>query len=758
MSCVLKTAVAALWVLTGLAVSADEVKDIATFKLTDQGGKYVLISKSEILKDKVGGTGLPHAFILPDHYCEQQDLLYIVKFQFEPGWKPGGDKNRKGLFSLGLNVSGQLPDSVSLVFLDDQKILARISPSSTSRFSQVTTSLALKKGGTYQVELRIDSRKLMFYLDGKLIGAASVGDNFSWLKGRPFYIGAERKRGSVFNGLISGFSLTVCKSDAKVAAASAAVLTNPYNRNLIGAVDGLLVGGPEYFINRINSSSNDWLFRDMANNMLLLSYCYKLPGSGYYKSPAILKYLDKAVSFLAAKRGVDDWLRRKGNDVNINRFTLVPFTGTMLRVGKDLSPETRQAALDRIRESLNLQYRNYGRKQNTVAKIYPNMDAYYTLAMLSGSILLNEPLFKKEYDRMLGLLEKAQYPDGGWPYIMTTNENTGYHEMVVAALAGIYSLNKSDTALRMLKKSVPYYKLSVGPSGIPEYVTDPFWKHNWNGLSAAGPDIVAGITGDRVNKWLADRGRREGNGPAAVYAAMFWKDINAEAMKAGYVVMDRNIEGPRGFFKDWNWVCSARYGCDTLVGCYAGDSTGQIKGLLAVRAVIANTNNGAPGFVQSRYKALGMPPGDNKGKTVISKDTAEFSSTYKMVDFKNIWGSTAYPQQWTCSQSWKLDKESIKGEIIITSDIDQQSPPPLVRLLFGKNGQIVRKSPTVYYYAPYILTVEKSDFAEVAVNKAPVSSFQKNTLNGWSMTFWNPPAATYRKGDSFRLKISLKKQ
>ena len=272
MNCVFKTAVLTLWILAGSAVRAGEIKDIATFKLTNQGGKYVLKSIDEVLKDQVGGSKLPHAFILPDHYCEQRNLVYVVKFQFEPGWTTGGDKSRKGLFCFGLNVSGQLPDSASLVFLDDKKLLARISPSSTPRFSQVATSLALEKGQKYKVELRIDTRKLVFYLNGKLIGAASVGGNFSWIKGRPFYIGAERKRGSIFNGRISDFSLTVGKADTRGAKVSAALLKNPYNANLIGAVDGLLVSGPEYFIKKINSSRNDWLFRDMANNMMLLSF------------------------------------------------------------------------------------------------------------------------------------------------------------------------------------------------------------------------------------------------------------------------------------------------------------------------------------------------------------------------------------------------------------------------------------------------------------------------------------------------------
>ena len=736
----------------GSVLNTTETADTGavSFHLEKQADAYVLKSSETTLKNQLKGENLPYGFILPDSYCGRDDLTYVVKCSIQPDWNAGAENKRCAVFSFGLNVSGNLPDSVSLVFLDGKMLYARISASDKNAKGQVVTLEKIEKGKKYNLELRIDCNKIELFFDNRRIGAASVGNGFSWIKNRTFYIGAEMPGSSVFNGKINDFSITILprRVDKTLTDQSGyrMLIQNPYNKYILGSAEGILLSGSEYFENRIAKENNDWLFRDMANNMMMLSYCYTLPESGYYKSPDVLKFLTRAIAFLAKASGENDWVSRKNGDPNINRFTLVPFAETMQNVGNDLPEDVRTAANGRIKAVLNRQYQEYGKKYTSLSEIYPNMDVYYLLAMLHGSMLLKDKLFSSEYDRVLHVLETAQYPDGGWPYIKTTNESTHYHEMVAGAVARVYSLTKSPVAMSMLQKSIPYYKLSVGPSGIPEYVTDPFWKHNWTDLAARGPDIVAGMTGDGNNKWIAGRAIPGGVDVLDVYAAMFWKDIKAEPMTDNYVVFDRNINGPRGVFSDLNWVCSASYGCDTLVGCYTRDTAGELKGLLAVKAEIVNPDN-----------MLGMPPSGNKGNTVINADSAVFSSEYRMGNFRNIWGQALYPYDWTCRQQWSLDRKSITGEILITSAADQKSPPPAVRFIFGKNGEIKKISAAVFDYGPYRLSVEKSDFSEVSINNVPVSPLNKSKLDGRELLFSIPVRKDYKKGETFLIKVKIQK-
>jgi hypothetical protein len=373
--------------------------------------------------------------------------------------------------------------------------------------------------------------------------------------------------------------------------------------------------------------------------------------------------------------------------------------------------------------------------------------------MLLGSKLLNDAQYAQEYERVLNLLSQCQYPDGGWPYIKTTNENIHYHEMVLASVARAYILTKSPVALEMVRKSIPFYKLSVGPSMLAEYVTDPFWKHNWAKLLSRGPDIVAGLTGDMQNKWVANRSSYSGKEVLDIYAAMCWKAMPDQPLLNNHVVLDRNVNGPRGQFANWNWVCSASYGTDTLVGCYSSEKQGSmtlLQGMLAVRAEIPNRTN--------KQWSLGMPPSGYKGKTLIEGDLASFSADYKMGCFRSLWGVEQYPKEWYCKQKWELGPSVINGEIHITSGDDQVSEAPRVRLLFGRNGTLREVSKGKYVYGSYQLTIDSVDFTETRITSASVSSFDSRKLDGYELILsTNDSDGHYIKGQNFILKITLNK-
>ena len=120
-----------------------------------------------------------------------------------------------------------------------------------------------------------------------------------------------------------------------------------------------------------------------------------------------------------------------------------------------------------------------------------------------------------------------------------------------------------------------YYPYAVEPGGVPEYYTDSFWKHTWSSVSAIGPEIVAGVTGDGQNKQVANVAlqHKQPDTYYAIYAGSAFRDLPARLQPGPFIRYDRNIEGPRGRFGRFSWAGTTRdygEGCqgkDTFAGC-----------------------------------------------------------------------------------------------------------------------------------------------------------------------------------------------
>jgi hypothetical protein len=740
---------------------------LTVLRLIDQGDVMLMQSENIPIASPQSGTALPQELTLPDAFCERDDVTYVIEGVFTLDSSFDSSK-RYGLFAQGVNVSGHDANAVSLTVLNGNTLMARISSLDADEQASVLATQTFVVGQPYKFEVRVDSNKMELLLDDVSMGIVTVANTFSWITDKPTCLGGERTTSSVLdNGDISVFSISVKQEHVDNSLLNdpdyQELIRNPHIKYILGTAQGILINGPEYYKDQIASQSNDWLYRDMANASAVLAYCYTLEHSGYYHSTAILDYLEESLTYLCDVSNLNDWVSTVGGDTNINRFTLVPLMEAIHMVGDDLSATTLSYLYDRLRIRLNNQYNGYGVNLQTAVDVYPNMDAFYMVAMLHGSQLLGDTLFTNEYQRVLNLLAATQYADGAWPYISTTNENVHYHEMVLASVARVYLLTQSTLALDMVEQSIPFYKLSVGPSMMPEYVTDVFWKHNWGGIMSRGPDIVAGLTGDAQNKWVANNASVNGNDILDIYAAMCWQDMSATPLTYNNVALDSNVNGPRGQFAKWNWVCSARYGSDTLVGCYNNanpndPSPTTLQGLLAVRAEIGTTNNGVPDSGSSRF-ALGMPPsGYNQSVTQIIGDTAIFSADYKMGCFRSVWGAEPYPKDWNCYQQWTLDGDDVTGVIQITSNVNQDSPAPLVRFVFGRSGTLQKVSSNQYTFGPYLLTINYSDLTNDSISHVPVSTFSPETLDGYELKLTAPQSSgTFQKDDVFTLTVTLTK-
>jgi len=114
-----------------------------------------------------------------------------------------------------------------------------------------------------------------------------------------------------------------------------------------------------------------------------------------------------------------------------------------------------------------------------------------------------------------------------------------------------------------------------------------------------------------------------------------------------------------------------------------------------------------------------MTPRGARGEAAIERDHCRFEVEYSPTCFRGIWGAEPPPLQWQCRQSWRLDAQSLRGAIRMTSSARQCSPPPIVRIRFGENDDLRETNEGRFRYGPFALTILRSDFPHRAIAAAP---------------------------------------
>jgi hypothetical protein len=563
-------------------------------------------------------------------------------------------------------------------------------------------------------------------------------------------------------------------------------MSNPYEALLLQSADSIASLRPDDLRRKVRPDEfehwdprNEWVYAEMANYVLVGAFaCHHLSGSGPPRK-ALLGFCAAFFDELVRAGADDRWFHRgaRMGDPNIDRFTLLPLLEAFRLMEPDLPPPLKERILARVKGVLDVQYREYGsgKKQDVPDGPYPNMDVYYCLIMWHGHCLTGDQRYASDFSRYLDMLREAQFEDGGWTYYRGTNECPIYHDINVLLMSRIAALSGDERAWTQVRRSAPYYPLVVDRNGVPEYHTDCWWKHPWDAQLAFAPDTVASVTGDGQNRWIGDRVRartlastedlfagRNASidnimGLFAFYAASRWKDVTPVAPPEEQVRYDANIEGPRGRFQEWSWAATARYGSDTLVGAVATGSGGSaLRALMAVTPEIPYWTPGGPFEGTGRMNLCVTPP-DTCGVTTMGKDRAEFTVTYPMACTRHVFTMEAFPRTWQCSQHWVLDSHRLCGTIQITSQREQISRPPAVRVRFGKDGEFVRLSDTEYSYAPFTFRIHRSDFPHRRIQPAPVMLCLKKKdavellLRGQP----NDDERNYRSGQTFGIELEI---
>ena len=96
---------------------------LANFRMISEGTTVALKSDDTTLCNALKHNTLPYGFVLPDLLCDNEELAYVIDFQFVANTRLNPEK-RYALFTLGMNISGHEANSLTLAFLNDNMHLA----------------------------------------------------------------------------------------------------------------------------------------------------------------------------------------------------------------------------------------------------------------------------------------------------------------------------------------------------------------------------------------------------------------------------------------------------------------------------------------------------------------------------------------------------------------------------------------------------------------------------------------------------------
>mgnify|MGYP002682406217 CR=1 FL=1 len=412
---------------------------------------------------------------------------------------------------------------------------------------------------------------------------------------------------------------------------------------------------------------------------------------------------------LVRSRGLGDVYKRQSwfysrkweqvADPNSDRFALGPLMDAIWWLKKVPGTETSWESWKApLQEMVEFQYTRWGRYselgyQNneawgSSAGMYPNQDVFHLTEMALAYEFYGEDKYLESAHRTLAALRAHLLPDGGLNYIGPETEIPCYPDLNVRWIARYYTLTDDERARDLLAKTVAYYPLTYSNEGRPEYYTDCWWKHYWADSSPYGPEIVAGVTGDGQNKYLADRAMERngiGSDDMAVYTGMFYRgDVTAEKPADNWLKLDRNIGGPRGAFGTWHFAGTVGGGArDTFVGGMISDlqrSQPLYGAFLAANIEVALGGSGA----RDRTHLFLSGP-DDQTSVAIAREASVLAARYspRKGCINGNFSPQVAPTPWEATQVWLLSRWGLLGLVELEAKETQTVPYLGGELRFG---------------------------------------------------------------------------
>lgn len=509
---------------------------------------------------------------------------------------------------------------------------------------------------------------------------------------------------------------------------------NPYFKSVVDGVRGEAsrerswAKGTEGY----RSIPNAWSFRTFGDTAYGAVWAMTRNRSPLRHNPMLLRNALNLFDTIAHQHTEGDFNIDRtavhGRDPNINRFCLAPTLDAwrdFLGAYPDLLPAAKRADLEKgFRTLADYQVTDYGlarlaKHPHVKQPAYPNMDVHHILIMEFAHRLWGDKTYAEERDAFLAIVGSAVHPMGAFTYHQTQNECFVYHQLDVLYLARYWQLTKDAAVLAMLEKTIPYYPYNVEPAGMPEYHTDPCWKHYWAGGSVAGPDCIAGLFDDGANKrvaeicaaiWGYDRGY------CGAIAAECWKPIGAAPLPDGYVMYDTNTEGPRGRAGTWSFGSNGRnygvgyQGKDTFVGCMITDP--ERRPLPMDSALQVVTAEVRLNYTEDHWRGGRCHSAGERLTTTLGPDFGSLAVRYTVS--KPHWHykhDELLP--WEGTQEWYLSNTRLVGLVALECTEDETRAAVHGRIRLGMKREIEQQKDGVWKYGRLRVTIHDHNYAQI---------------------------------------------
>jgi len=508
---------------------------------------------------------------------------------------------------------------------------------------------------------------------------------------------------------------------------------NPYYQSVYASLEGTK---PEP--NLPEEIPSSWTFSGLTTRALACAWGASFDESPLRGNDALVAHAVGLIDFCLAQQKDGSWFySRKWTsraDPNSDRFALGPLMDAVywLRRLPDMEEHWQRWEAP-LKALVEFQYQNWGhyKEQGHTSNIawgssaysYPNQDVFHLYEMALAHEFWGDDKYRADVLATLEGLEAHLLPHGGLNYIGPETEIPTYHDLNVVWIARYYALTGDDRAKKLLEVTTPYYPSVSSNEGRPEYYTDCWWKHYWGDGKAAGPEIIAGITGDAHNKWLANR-LLERTGPGSayypIYAGMFYRDdVPEEPLVDNWLVHDENIGGPRGRFGNWHFAGVPGGGArDTFVGAMICDGAGSqpLKGAL----LAATIEVGQPPDARGRNRDLTISGSDDVTDSVILGDVAALGARYtiRRPYINSVEGREVPPTPWQGTQVWLLAKHGLVGLLEVEATEELTVPHLGAEVRLGPGLPVEQTANGSYRVGPLVTRILATSFPEVSAGKA----------------------------------------
>lgn len=538
------------------------------------------------------------------------------------------------------------------------------------------------------------------------------------------------------------------------------IAKNPYAQSILNVVRRHTKPQPATPKGRkgFESISNAWSFAGLGNTFFEDVWTITRPRSPFRHHPVVLANALGVLDTIASQHTEGDFnigrVAVHGRDPNINRFCLAPTLDgwlLLLEAYPDLLPPVKVAELEAgLKRLVEFQLTDYGRARlarepHEKFPAYPNMDVHYLLVMEAARRLWGEEPYQGERDTFLKLVQLAVHPRGAFAYINTQNECFVYHQINVVFLARYWQWTGDSGVLDTLRRTIPYYPENVEPAGMPEYYTDACWKHYWSSGSVAGPDVIAGLFDDPLNKQVAETCGAivgYGHGHIAAIAAELWRPIAPKPLPDQYTLYDTNVQGPRGRYGTWSFGGNGRnygvgyQGKDTFVGAMITDPERRPLPLDAALQVVTTEvrlnhtdNHWVGGRCISALERLTTTVGPDFGSLAVRYTVSKPNWHHKNDDLL----------PWDGTQAWFLSKTRLVGLVALEATADETQAAVHGRVRLGLSRELTACGKDSWRYGRMIVTLHDHNYAKITTRPSETFFLDKpETYKSTEITLLDP--------------------